>query len=78
MQVTSPRPLRLIMWKPARPPDATDGHAKPDHLKVVGAVLAADHGRAHAQVFVGVIGHAEGFASVERSGEVELIRLNLC
>ena len=34
-------------------------------------MLPADHGGAHGQVFVGVVGHAEGFASGERGGKAE-------
>ena len=62
------------MGKPARASDASDGHATPDDLIVVIAVLLADHGGAHHQVLVGVVGHAVGIASGERGGEVEVIR----
>ena len=49
LQIAAPRPLRLIMRQAMRPPDASDGKPAPDHLEVVGAVLATDHGRAHRQ-----------------------------
>ena len=45
-------------------PDPADGHAAPDYLEVVGALLAADHGDTESQRFV--VGHVSKWAASRR------------
>ena len=53
MDVAGPYPLRLVVRCAVAEQHPADRHAAPDHRVIVGAALAPDDGRTHAEGFGG-------------------------